>query len=96
MACKAMVRYLASAANSVQASRKGKQTSNGDTILYGHGYGAVALRSLMIRREWPSFIDRKALSVQLHRRQGRRPVPSAAVRRQGVRRVLLVAVRCCT
>ena len=39
----------------------------GDTILYGHGYGAVELRSLMIRRDWPSFIDRKALSVQLHR-----------------------------
>ena len=38
-----------------------------DTVLYGHGYGAVELRSLMIRREWPSFIDRKALSVQLHR-----------------------------
>ena len=39
----------------------------GDTILYGHGYGAVELRSLMIRRDWPSFIDRQALSVQLHR-----------------------------
>ena len=40
---------------------------SGDSILYGHGYGAVELRSLMIRRDWPSFIDRKALSVQLHR-----------------------------
>ena len=39
----------------------------GDTILYGHGYGAVELRSLMICRDWPSFIDRKALAVQLHR-----------------------------
>jgi len=39
----------------------------GDTILYGHGYGAVELRSLMIRRDWSSFIDRQALSVQLHR-----------------------------
>ena len=38
-----------------------------DTILYGHGYGAVELRSLMICRDWPSFIDRKALAVQLHR-----------------------------
>ena len=38
-----------------------------DTILYGHGYGAAELRGLTIRREWPSFIDRKALSVQLHR-----------------------------
>ncbi len=39
----------------------------GDTILYGHGYGATELRSLMIRRDVPSFIDGKALSVQLHR-----------------------------
>ncbi len=38
-----------------------------DTILYGHGYGAEELRNLTIRREWPSFIDRKALTVQLHR-----------------------------
>ncbi|MBR4170101.1 MAG: glutamylcysteine synthetase [Kiritimatiellae bacterium] len=38
-----------------------------DTILYGHGYGATELRSLTIRREWPTFIDLKALSVQLHR-----------------------------
>ena len=38
-----------------------------DTILYGHGYGAAELRGLTIRREWPSFIDRKALTVQLHR-----------------------------
>ncbi len=39
----------------------------GDTILYGHGYGAMELRSLMIQSDWPSFIDRQALSVQLHR-----------------------------
>ena len=39
----------------------------GDTILYGHGYGAMELRSLMIQSGWPSFIDRQALSVQLHR-----------------------------
>ena len=38
-----------------------------DTILYGHGYGAAELRNLTIRRKWPSFIDRKALTVQLHR-----------------------------
>ncbi len=38
-----------------------------DTILYGHGYGAAELRSLATRRELPSFIDRKALTVQLHR-----------------------------
>ena len=38
-----------------------------DTVLYGHGYGAAELRGLTIRREWPSFIDRKALVVQLQR-----------------------------
>ena len=38
-----------------------------DTILYGHGYDAAELRSLTIRRELPSFIDRTALNVQLHR-----------------------------
>ncbi|MBP5285521.1 MAG: glutamylcysteine synthetase [Kiritimatiellae bacterium] len=38
-----------------------------DTVLYGHGYGADELRGLAILREWPSFIDRKALSAQLHR-----------------------------
>ena len=38
-----------------------------DTVLYGHGYGAAELRGLMVRRDWPSFIDRKALTAQLHR-----------------------------
>ena len=38
-----------------------------DAVLYGHGYGAAELRGLMIRREWPSFVDRKALTVELHR-----------------------------
>ena len=38
-----------------------------DTVLYGHGYGAAELRGLMARRDWPSFIDRSALTVQLHR-----------------------------
>ena len=38
-----------------------------DTVLYGHGYEATELRGLMVRREWPSFIDRKALAAQLHR-----------------------------
>ncbi|MBO7654170.1 MAG: glutamylcysteine synthetase [Kiritimatiellae bacterium] len=38
-----------------------------DTALYGHGYGAVELRGIMARRDWPSFIDRTALTVQLHR-----------------------------
>ena len=37
-----------------------------DAVLYGHGYGAAELRGLMIRREWPSFVDRKALAVELH------------------------------
>ena len=37
-----------------------------DSVLYGHGCGATELRSLMIRREWPSFIDRQALTAQLH------------------------------
>ena len=38
-----------------------------DTVLYGHGYGAAELRGLMARRDWPSFIDRSALTAQLHR-----------------------------
>ena len=38
-----------------------------DTVLYGHGYGATELRGLMARRDWPSFIDRSALTAQLHR-----------------------------
>ena len=38
-----------------------------DTALYGHGYGAVELRSLMARSEWPSFVDSTALAAQLHR-----------------------------
>ena len=38
-----------------------------DTVLYGHGYGAAELRGLMARRDWPSFIDRIALTAQLHR-----------------------------
>ena len=38
-----------------------------DTVLYGHGYGATELRGLMARRDWPSFIDRPALTTQLHR-----------------------------
>ena len=29
-----------------------------DTVLYGHGYGAVELRGLMARRDWPAFVDR--------------------------------------
>ena len=37
-----------------------------DTVLYGHGYGAAELRGLMARRDWPSFIDRTALTAQLH------------------------------
>lgn len=38
-----------------------------DTVLYGHGYGAAELRGLMAWRDWPSFIDRSALTAQLHR-----------------------------
>ena len=38
-----------------------------DAILYGHGYGAAELRSLMVRRDWPSFIDKNGLTAQLHR-----------------------------
>ena len=38
-----------------------------DTVLYGHGYGAAELRGLMAQRDWPSFIDRPALTTQLHR-----------------------------
>ena len=38
-----------------------------DTVLYGHGYGAAELRGLMAQRDWPSFIDRPALTAQLHR-----------------------------
>ena len=38
-----------------------------DTVLYGHGYGAAELRGLLARRDWPSFINRTALTVQLHR-----------------------------
>ena len=38
-----------------------------DTTLYGHGYGAAELRGLMALRDWPSFIDRAALTAQLHR-----------------------------
>ena len=38
-----------------------------DSVLYGHGYGAVELRALMSKAQWPSFIDRSALTTQLHR-----------------------------
>jgi gamma-glutamylcysteine synthetase len=38
-----------------------------DTVLYGHGYGATELRGMMIRRAWPSFVDRADLTAQLHR-----------------------------
>ena len=38
-----------------------------DTTLYGHGYCAAELRGLMVQRTWPSFIDRPALTAQLHR-----------------------------
>ena len=38
-----------------------------DSVLYGHGYGTSELRSLLTHRDWPSFVDRKALSVQLQR-----------------------------
>ena len=38
-----------------------------DTSLYGHGYGAAELRGIMARRTWPTFIDRPALVMQLHR-----------------------------
>ena len=37
-----------------------------DTVLYGHGYGATELRGMMIRRAWPSFVDRADLTAQLH------------------------------
>ena len=38
-----------------------------DSVLYGHGYGTSELRALLTHRDWPSFVDRKALSVQLQR-----------------------------
>lgn len=38
-----------------------------DTSLYGHGFGPAELRARMVRREWPSFVSRRALRSQLHR-----------------------------
>ncbi len=49
-----------------KVSELGELLAN-DSVLYGHGYGTSELRSLLTRRDWPSFIDRKALSVQLQR-----------------------------
>ena len=40
---------------------------DGDTTLYGHGFGATELRALLTRRRLPTFVDRAALSVQLNR-----------------------------
>ena len=36
-----------------------------DHSLYGHGFGAAELRTLLVRRDWPSFIGRTALTAQL-------------------------------
>ena len=36
-----------------------------DHSLYGPGFGAAELRALLVRRDWPSFIGRTALTAQL-------------------------------
>ena len=38
-----------------------------DETLYGHGYNVSELRELFNRQDWPLFVDRRALSIQLRR-----------------------------
>ena len=38
-----------------------------DTVLYGHGYGTAELRAMLVRRDWPAFVDPAALRARLHR-----------------------------
>lgn len=39
----------------------------GDRSIYGHGYGAAEMRAILVRRDWPSFVDGKYLAKRLDR-----------------------------